>query len=194
MNKFKSILSAHDKNKLLSIIKCKARSSNITNIRSSWKFMIPLQTKHKLCVFHRCISTLIHKLKCPSIIKTYIKNNVHLYFRATRRIISLIRMHREHCDRIKYSDVKDPIQCDMKCHCHNFPHTNLNKLGHTFLRTDDPSHISKLLDDIPSLNRYRDILCSSPQDDSKDAIYTKSTLSNFLKSLPVSKGQGKSFC
>jgi len=168
LTKLKKYLNISDKYHLLSIIKSKSRSINLSNIRLSWKFIIPLQTKNKFTLYKKQVSTLIHKLNCPSIIKNFIKDNTHLYFRPTRRIIDLVRMDRDHSNNLSYKDIQHPITNSMNahsgdnpepscnCECHNLPGISGNQLGHTFIRTDKPEHLSNLLKNIPELSSYCD--------------------------------------
>jgi len=203
LNRLDKFLSKHHKSLLLSIIKRKARSSNLSNLRLSWNFIIPLQTKSKLSLIKNSVATLIKRLNCLMMIKTFIQSHIHVYFRPTKRIVNLIRMDRDHTDKCTYNDIKDPLTpedtSDSGCNCHKTPTLAANKLAHTFIRTDNKMDLDALITHIPELDQYKDILTSSPQDrvhlnHSKSTLETKYALSNLLKSLPGSKGQGKSFC
>jgi len=199
MNKFSKYMKKPQLVRTLQLIRKKCLQANMKNLRGKWNCRIPLQTKNKVYKLKQCIRHTIKLLNCPASVKTFISNNLNLYFKPTRKIIDLIRMDRDACESVtanilKNSTLKNPLPCQ----CQSRTHSIQNELNHTFIRTDDPQHLAHLLNDHPEVKEFEHILKSSSKDRVKlntttAHIDTKRQIRNFLKSLPGSKGKGRQF-
>jgi len=220
MNKFHKHLTPYQKDLTIQAIKRKAKYTCLRYMQPNWCFHIPLQTKHRLSKIKQTTHNLIKHLDCPSIIKDYIRSNINLYFRPTKRIIDLVRMDREFTDSIKYSDIETspidipepnpqperqqsdtdptPTTAAPDCRCHTRPHSSTNLSKHTFIRTDDPAQIRLIIKDIPDLAHFEDILVTSPQDrvhlpQIHACRQNNKGIKSLLRTLPGSKNHSTTF-
>jgi len=172
---------------------------NMKNLKGQWNFRIPLQTRSRFTLLKNTMKTFLKTLNCPAPVKEFIHQNTRISFRTTRKLIDLTRMDREKVESVTAKELcESKLENPLPCLCHLRPLTSSNCLGHTFVRTDKPTHLKNLLDEHPALNEFKPLLTSSFLDrvklnTRKTHQDTKNQISHFLRNLPGVKGKGKAF-